>query len=276
MSLLGWMAALLALGGALPESAPQYVSPSGKKYYARSDDRNQVAEAESKLASDPRNLDLLLALGEAQARIGRLRESLETCRRGLALSPDHPGVALSCGQRYLALRDLDRARGELERATRLDPEMRLAWLHLAVVQYLQGHWEQSASSWRRILDRNDGYVLAIPALDWLFMTYLRAGRKEEATRLLSSVEAERELQGGASIYQTRLLFYKGVKTEPEVVSRMTDALSEATLSYGLGNWYLYHEDDAGKARKYFERALATDAWTSLGFIASELDLARLP
>jgi tetratricopeptide (TPR) repeat protein len=108
------------------------------------------------------------------------------------------------------------------------------------------------------------------------MTYLRAGRKDEASRVLSRVEAERELEGGASIYQTRLLFYKGVKTEAEVVSRMTDALSEATLSYGLGNWYLYHEGDAEKARKYFERALATDAWTSLGFIASELDLARLP
>lgn len=275
MGRLVWVAPLLALGGPL-QNGPQYVSPSGKKYYARPDERNQVAEAESKLASDPKNLDLLLALGDAQAGIGRLRESLETCHRGLALSPEHPGMALSCGQRYLALRDLDRARGELERATKLDPGMRLAWLHLAVVQYLEGDWKQSASSWKRILDRNDGYVLAIPSLDWLYMTYLRAGKKDDATQLLFRVEAERELQGGASIYQTRLLFYKGAKTEAEVVSRMTDALSEATLSYGLGNWYLHHEGDAEKARKYFERALATDAWTSLGFIASELDLARLP
>ncbi len=273
---LGLVTTLFALGGPVQESNPQYVSPSGKKYYARSDDRNQVAEAEAKLAADPSNIDLLLALGDAQAGIGRVREALETCRRGLALAPDHAALALSCGQRHLVLRNLERARQELERATSLDEKMRLAWLHLAVVHYLEGDLTRSASAWERILEMDPDYVLAIPPLDWLYMTYLRAGRKDDAARLLSRVEAKRDIKGGAAIYQTRLLFYKGVESEAEVVSEMTDDLAEATLSYGLGNWYRHERGDPKKAREYFERALATGAWTSLGFIASEQDLARLP
>jgi cyanophycinase-like exopeptidase len=40
-----------------------------------------------------------------------------------------------------------------------------------------------------------------------------------------------------------------------------------------------HRQERGRmkrARDYFERALETEAWTSLGFIVSERDLARLP
>lgn len=105
--------------------------------------------------------------------------ALETCRRGLALAPDHAALALSCGQRYLALRDLERARQELERATSLDEKMRLAWLHLAVVHYLEGDLNRSASAWETTLEMDPDYVLAIPPLDWLYMTYLRSGSEGE-------------------------------------------------------------------------------------------------
>jgi hypothetical protein len=48
----------------------------------------------------------------------------------------------------------------------------------------------------------------------------------------------------------------------------------ATLSYGVGNWYLVRGDIA-KARPWFERSVATSGWPAFGFIASEAELRRL-
>ncbi|HSE99040.1 MAG TPA: hypothetical protein VLD57_12300, partial [Blastocatellia bacterium] len=60
---------------------PEAVSPSGAKFYAQPDEKGQVAEAEKKLAADPRNLDLIIALGIEQARIWRYRDAIATYTR---------------------------------------------------------------------------------------------------------------------------------------------------------------------------------------------------
>jgi len=54
----------------------------------------------------------------------------------------------------------------------------------------------------------------------------------------------------------------------------TSDVSVATLSYGLGNWYLLKGDTA-RARAAFERAVASGGWPAFGFIAAEQDLRRL-
>ena len=48
----------------------------------------------------------------------------------------------------------------------------------------------------------------------------------------------------------------------------------ATLSFGLGNWYLVHGDGV-RARAAFERAIASGGWPGFGFIVSEAELARM-
>jgi hypothetical protein len=47
----------------------------------------------------------------------------------------------------------------------------------------------------------------------------------------------------------------------------------ATLSYGIGNWYLLR-GDAGRARQWFERSIASGGWPAFGFILSEIELRR--
>jgi hypothetical protein len=55
----------------------------------------------------------------------------------------------------------------------------------------------------------------------------------------------------------------------------TDDVQLATLAYGLGNWYLLR-GDKGQARKWFERSTQSGGWPAFGFIASEVELRRLP
>jgi hypothetical protein len=48
----------------------------------------------------------------------------------------------------------------------------------------------------------------------------------------------------------------------------------ATLSYGIGNWYLVRGDTA-RARQWFDRSVRSGGWPGFGFIVSEIELRRL-
>ena len=51
----------------------------------------------------------------------------------------------------------------------------------------------------------------------------------------------------------------------------TSDIQVATLSYGIGNWYLLQGDTA-KARSWFERSVTSGGWPAFGFIMSEVEL----
>lgn len=54
----------------------------------------------------------------------------------------------------------------------------------------------------------------------------------------------------------------------------TTDVAVATLSYGVGNWYLLRRDTT-RARQWFERSVQSGGWPGFGFIISEIELRRL-
>ena len=48
----------------------------------------------------------------------------------------------------------------------------------------------------------------------------------------------------------------------------------ATVGYGLGNWYLYNGNPA-KAKELFQKIVQGTFWPAFGFIAAEVELARM-
>jgi hypothetical protein len=54
----------------------------------------------------------------------------------------------------------------------------------------------------------------------------------------------------------------------------TSDIQVATLSYGVGNWYLIRGDTT-RARRWFERSVRSGGWPAFGFIVSEQELRRL-
>ena len=75
-------------------------------------------------------------------------------------------------------------------------------------------------------------------------------------------------------YYDRLLFYKGLKPESELVNlEKASDLEIATVGYGLGNWHLYNGNKA-KAEEFFRRIVSGKYWPAFGFIAAEAELAR--
>ncbi len=77
----------------------EVTSPLGTKFYSLPDEKGAVAAARKAADADPKNVDLLLKLAQAQASVWLEREAVETCTRGLALDPGRADLLTERGHR---------------------------------------------------------------------------------------------------------------------------------------------------------------------------------
>jgi tetratricopeptide (TPR) repeat protein len=131
-------AALVALVPctALAQGEVQYQSPSGKKYYAQADAKDNVTQ--------------LLALADAQAGLWNIKEAIRIYDRVLALDPGNATAYQQRGHRNLSIRELQKARADLEKATSMDPKLVSAWYYLGVLDYAGRLREEPRASGRRL------------------------------------------------------------------------------------------------------------------------------
>src|SRR2546427_640317 len=110
------------------------------------------------------------------------------------------------------------------------------------------------------------------ATDWLWMALSRAGRAAEAQAML---ERRPDSLAAANAYAQRLRLYRGQIGPDDVITPAdTGDVAVATLSYGVGNWYLVRGDTA-HARAWFERSVRSGGWPAIGVIRAEGELRRL-
>lgn len=258
------------------QGEPEAVSLLGTKLYSQSDDKGEIAAAAQKLAADPKNIDLFIALGAAQAKVWKYRDAIETYSRAMAIAPNDARLYRHRGHRYISTRQFSKAATDLNRAAALNDRDYDIWYHLGLTNYLRGELGQAEESYRRCLSaaeklENDDSIIAVS--DWLYMTLRRARKETEANLVLDRITADMKVNENKS-YFDRLLFYKGLKQESDLVQveKATD-LEIATTGYGIGNWHLYNGRRA-KAEAYFRRIVEGKYWPAFGFIAAEAELAR--
>ncbi|MEK7831447.1 MAG: tetratricopeptide repeat protein [Acidobacteriota bacterium] len=258
---------------------PEIVSPLGVKHFANADEKGEIAAAEAKLAADPKNIDLLIALGRAQANVWRYNDAIATYTRGIKMAPNDARLYRHRGHRYISTRQFDKAVADMTKAAKLNDKDFDIWYHLALAHYLKGQFAQAANAYERCrqvaeadaTDKRDDSVIAVS--DWLYMTYRRMNKPAEAAKVLERITPEMKVKENKS-YFDRLLFYKGLKMESDLVNveKATD-LEIATVGYGIGNWHLYNGNRA-KAEELFRKIVGGKYWPAFGFIAAETELAR--
>ncbi len=259
--------------GAMPE--PQYVSAAGKKFYSQPDEKGLVAEARRKSDAEPGNVALLIALGDAHAALLDAREAIKVYDRAFALDQKNALLHQQRGHRLLTLRHVDQARADLEKAVAMDEKLAGAHYYLGLLEYMAGRFDKAAAAYEKNLALQDGdFTRAIAAVDWLYMSYRRGKQDEKARELLARVTPDLEIEGNARLYLNRLLFYKGLKTEEDLMKTAGIDIERTTLLYGIGNFRLC-SGDAARARRAFADAVTTSAWNGLAFIAAENDLKQL-
>jgi tetratricopeptide (TPR) repeat protein len=250
----------------------QYRSPAGVEYRSLAD-TGPVARAERALAEDPRNVQRFMQLGVAQAGARQMREAVQTFTRALAVAPNDAMLYRWRGHRNLSVRNLDASMADLTRGYGLDSTNYGILYQLGVLRFVRGDFNAAADAFARAQPRApDGGELA-GATDWLWMSLRRAGRASEAAAMLAR---RPDTLPAANAYVRRLRLYRGeIGPDALITPSDTGDVDVATLSFGLGNWYLVQGDSA-RARELFRRAVRSGGWPAFGFIASEAELTRAP
>ena len=273
-----WYRRLEALSG----ETVQYRSPEGEVYRAQPATPDLVA-AQEQLESDRTHPPRYITLGVAQSNVRKFREAIVTFSRGLAAIPND-GTAQSRrdrammlrwrGHRFLSVREFAKADADLTAGLALDGTNYGILFHLGVLRYLQGNFAQAASLFAKAQPRApDGGELA-GSTDWLWLSLSRAGRKAEAAAMLARKPDSLAAPPGYA-YASRLRLYRGAVTPDQLFTPADTAdVQIATLSFGLGTWYLV-KGDTVRARGSFERAMQGGGWPGFAFMAAEVELQRL-
>jgi len=249
----------------------QYRSPAGIEYRALVD-TGAVARALSALASDPRNVDKIIAVGVAQSGVRQFREAIETFTRGIAIAPNNAMLYRWRGHRYLSVREFDKAMQDLTKGFSLDSLNYGILYHLGIVRFVRGDFAGAADAFRRAQPIAPEAGELAGSTDWLWMSLSRAGRSVEAKAMLDRRPDSLPIDNA---YARRLKLYRGLLSPDSVITPADSAdVQAATLAYGVGNWYLVRGDTA-TARRWFERSVRSGGWPGFGFIMSEVELRRL-
>lgn len=271
-SVISIVVVLAAPAGSAAAQAVQYRSPAGVEYRAQLD-TGPIARADSALKADPRNVERVIQLGVAQSGARQFREAIETFSQGLGIAPNEAMLYRWRGHRYLSVRELDKAMADLTRGFALDSTNYGVLYHLGIVRFARGDFAGAADAFARAQRRAPEAGELAGSTDWLWMSLMRAGRASEARAML---DRHPDSLAVTNAYARRLKLYRGAISADSVITPADTAdVQAATLSYGLGNWYLVRGDTA-RAREFFERSVRSGGWPAFGFIVSEVELRRLP
>jgi tetratricopeptide (TPR) repeat protein len=289
-------------GRAEADERPQTTSLLGVPLYrvepapsARVATDERLAQARDEFAENPGSADAALWLGRQLAGAGYVREAIDVYTRAIAKFPADARFYRHRGHRFVTVRRFDKAIADLTKAAQLvagkpdAPEPTTAdrnvmssetlhygiWYHLGLAHYLKGDFKNALKAYRECLavakKNNDDQVVG--ASDWLYMTLRRLGSTGEAAKVLEGIVPGMKVKDDQTYYD-RLMMYKGKTTPEDLLRAGGDAVTVATLAYGVGNWYLYN-GRKNDALALFARIVGGPNWMPFGFIAAEAELARM-
>lgn len=281
-------------------AAPEAVSLLGERLYpppipaaTRATYEQRLAEARAAYDRAPANADSIIWLGRRTAYLGRYRDAIAIFSEGVAKHPGDARMYRHRGHRYISVRELDRAIADLARAAALTtgtpdeiepdgiPNARNTptstlqsniWYHLGLAHYLKGDFERALVAYREAMRVSANPDMLVATSHWLYMTLRRLGRTAEAEAVLAPISRDMDIIENDA-YHRLLLLYKGELSPDSLAPSGADALNDASVGYGLGNWHLYN-GRREEAVLVFRRVLAGGNWPAFGYIAAEAELAR--
>jgi len=243
--------------------------------------------------SDPEDPDNLIWLGRRTAYLGQYREAVEIFTEGVFKHSEDPRMYRHRGHRYLTLRNFGRAIEDFESAELLmrnmddeiepdglpnelnQPTSTLksnVWYHLGLAHYVQQNFDDAIDAYEKALGLGLTDDMRIATLYWYYMALKRNGNDEKAGRVIKDITPDIEIIENEA-YLNLLLVFNG-KFEPRhLMEASDDALENATLGYGIGNWH-YINGRQERAFEIWQNIYDERNWPAFGFIAAEAELAR--
>jgi tetratricopeptide (TPR) repeat protein len=251
--------------------------------------------AEKNYRTDSINDEHIIWYGRRLAYLGFYKEAIDIYSKGIKLQPANARFYRHRGHRYITLRCYDKAIEDLVKAAALVkgradeteadgmpnalniPLSTLQtniWYHLGLAYYLKGENEKAAQAYETCLDLCENDDMKAATLNWLYITLRRMGKNKEAYDKLKSVSGILEIIENQDYLEILLMYAENNSNRVKEKTRNQETLSNATLGFGLGNFYLLH-GDSQMAKEIFEKVTAGRQWTSFGYIAAEEELKKI-
>ena len=258
------------------------------------DSETKLNDARKLLEKDPNSADNIIWVGRRTAYLGRYKDAIKIYTGGIQQFPADARLYRHRGHRFITLRCFDLAIADFEKAAKLikgradeiEPDglpnarniptstlQSNIWYHLGLAYYLKGDFQRALRAYREAEKVSTNADMQVATAHWVYMTLRRLGRENEAKKTVAAIRDDLDIIENADYYKL-LSVYKGKLKAADLlneISRNADSLSNATLGYGLGNWFLYNGQTA-EAEKIFRQVTAGNQWSSFGYIAAESEL----
>jgi tetratricopeptide (TPR) repeat protein len=271
------------------EIAPPLTRETRREFEAKLTDARKAFENEP-------TADNLIWVGRRTAYLGHYKQSIKIFTEGVEKFPDDARFLRHRGHRYITLRCFDLAIDDLKHAAKLTkgkpdqiepdglpnarniPTSTLQsniWYHLGLAHYLKADFKAALDDYREAIKVSTNPDMLVATTHWLYMTLRRLGRTKDANAAVAGIKPDLDVIENGD-YDKLIRLYQGITKAEDLlkeISSGTNSLSNASVGYGLGNWYLYNKKGAD-AENIFRQIVLGNQWASFGYIAAEAELTR--
>jgi tetratricopeptide (TPR) repeat protein len=263
---------------------------------ARKTYETKLSEARADFEKNKNSADALIWLGRRTAYLGNYKESIRIFSDGIAKFPKDARFYRHRGHRLITLRCFDDAIRDFEfaakivkgKADEIEPDglpnarntptstlQTNIFYHLGLAYYLKGDFSNALRAYRKCEKLSKNPDMLVATKHWIHMTLRRLGKTREAEKAVADVKDNLDIIENDDYYKLVKLYQGKIKADDllKELGATADSLSNASLGYGIGNWFLYN-GEREKALIIFRRITAGNQWASFGYIAAEAELTR--
>lgn len=270
------------------EIPPQLSAETQRDFEAK------LAQARVDYDQNPNNVESMIWLGRRTAYLGRYKEAIAIYTEAMQKFPADARLFRHRGHRLITLRCFDAAIADFETAAfwvrghadEIEPDglpnarniptstlQSNIWYHLGLAHYLKGDFRRALAAYREAEKVSKNADMLVATTHWLYMTLRRLGREKEARKALAPITDGLDVIENADYYKLLKMYQGKLKPEELLSESSSNTLSNSTVGYGVGHWFLFHGQRA-KAEKIFRQIVAGNQWASFGYIAAEAELKR--
>jgi tetratricopeptide (TPR) repeat protein len=254
----------------------------------------KLADAKADHMRDSKDANALIWFGRRTAYLGDYKKAIHVFSEGAKMHSQDARMYRHRGHRFLSIRCFNDAITDFKKGAALikgkpdlvepdglpnaqnTPTSTLQsniWYHLGLAYYLKGDFDKALNAYRECLNVSKNNDMFVAAANCYYVTLRRAGKEKKAKKFLSTVKNDLDLIENKSYYDL-IKVYQGNLKSTDLAGADGDALSNASVLYGLGNWELIN-GNGKQARVYFERVLSGNQWSSFGYIAAEVEMKKM-